>query len=231
MRTGGGNAVVGVRSGPCFTLGPIDSRTADGCLRTQRYLADGSVVNDRPGTYDRPVTTQVGPPAADAARWVSVDPRLSAWRTFLVTHALVTRRLDEELQERHGLSLAEFDALLQLALAPAGRLRMNQLADLVVLSRSGVTRLIDRLQEEGWVIRRQCPSDARGAEAELTPRGAERLREATVTHLAGVQRYFLDHLTEDELATLERALRRIGETLRSGGTWQPTPLSATAGDR
>ena len=104
------------------------------------------------------------------------DPRIEPWRAFLQAHARVTRRLDEELRAEHDLSLAEYDALLTIADAPDRRIRMRQLADRVILSKSGVTRLIDRLVLDGLVQRDACLSDARGAEAVLTPAGLDRLR-------------------------------------------------------
>ena len=103
------------------------------------------------------------PTAAPASRAVVADePGIGAWRTFLTAHARITRRLDEELQASHSLSLAEYDALLQIAHAPGRRVRMNVLAERVILSRSGITRLIDRLEAAGSVERIACRTDARG---------------------------------------------------------------------
>lgn len=137
------------------------------------------------------------------------DPRLGAWRSFLTAHARLTRLLDEELRSEHGLSLAEYDALLQLAEAPGRTMRMNRLADQVILSRSGVTRLIDRLVADGLVERRACASDARGAEAVLTEAGLRRLRTAARTHLRGIAAHFVDVLGADDLATIERSLGKV----------------------
>src|SRR5438132_13683130 len=125
-----------------------------------------------------------GTPIADV-------PGIAAWRAFLQAHARITRRLDEELQAAHGLSLAEYDALLQIAHSPGRRVRMNVLANRVLLSRSGITRLVDRLEAHGSVERMACSTDARGQEAALTPAGLDRLRTAAGTHLDGVRRYFL----------------------------------------
>jgi DNA-binding MarR family transcriptional regulator len=144
---------------------------------------------------------------------VGDTPGIEAWRSFLVAHARVTRRLDDELQAAHGLSLAEYDALLQIATAPGRRVRMNVLAERVILSRSGITRLIDRLEANGSVERIACETDARGQEAVLTKGGLERLRAASRTHLDGVQRYFLDRLDAAELATLESSLGRVGRAV------------------
>lgn len=163
------------------------------------------------------MTTELvaGHPAADPASpaeaaWRPAgDARLGAWRSFLHAHARLTRRLDEELQAAHHLSLAEYDALLQLARTPGRRLRMSVLAERVLLSRSGITRLVDRLEAAGMVQRSACATDARGAEAILTPAGLGRLREASQTHLAGVQRYFLDVLAPEDKAAIERGLEQV----------------------
>lgn len=134
------------------------------------------------------------------------DPRLTSWRAFLRAYHQVARRLDEDLRAEHDLSLQEYAALLQLAESPDRRLRMGRLADGVLLSRSGVTRLVDRLVEDGLVDRLACPSDARGAEAILTEAGLKRLRAAAPTHLRGIQAYFLAAFRSDELKLLERTM-------------------------
>ena len=146
------------------------------------------------------------------------DPRLASWRAFLEAHARVSRRLDEELRTEHGLSLAEYDALLQLAEAPGHRLRMNQLADRVILSRSGVTRLIDRLAIDGFVERAHCSSDARGAEAVLTEAGLDSLRRAARTHLRGIERHFLAIVPTDDLPVVGRALGEVARRACEGRT-------------
>jgi len=151
------------------------------------------------------------------------DERLKPWRAFLVAHALITRRLDEELRAEHDLSLAEYDALLSLAESPDRRLRMRTLADRVILSKSGVTRLIDRLVADGLVTRDQCLSDARGAEAVLTDAGLARLRRASRTHLRGIERHFLASLDDGDLATVERAMRAVSRELDGSN---PAPAAA-----
>jgi DNA-binding MarR family transcriptional regulator len=139
------------------------------------------------------------------------DPRLGPWRAFLAAHALVTRRLDEELRAEHDLSLAEYDTLLAIAWSPDRRIRMRSLADSILLSKSGVTRLIDRLVADGLVERSACLSDARGAEAVLTEAGLERLRVASRTHLRGVDAHFLAALEDDELAVVEHSMRSVAD--------------------
>lgn len=137
------------------------------------------------------------------------DPRLRAWRAMLHGHAALMRQLEAELMDREGMSLAEYDALVQLAGAPERRLRMSDLADQVLLSRSGVTRLVDRLERQGLVERSRCAPDARGAYANLTAAGARRLREALPVHLAGVREHFLEAVDALDLPAIERAMTRL----------------------
>jgi DNA-binding MarR family transcriptional regulator len=170
------------------------------------------------------------PPAADsatvsrdarrpAASAIADPPGIAAWRSFLEAHARITRRLDDELQAAHGLSLAEYDALLQIATTPGRRIRMNVLAERVLLSRSGITRLVDRLEAQGCVERIACETDARGQEALLTTTGLDRLRDAAATHLDGIQRYFLDRLEPADLDALEHALGHVATS--AGGDPRP----------
>jgi DNA-binding MarR family transcriptional regulator len=137
------------------------------------------------------------------------DARLAPWRAFLLAHARVSRRLDEELRLEHDLSIAEYDTLLTLAIAPGRRMRMGPLAEQVILSKSGVTRLIDRLVSDELVERSACLADARGAEAVLTDRGLARLRQASPTHLRGISEHFLAVLEESELELIERAMSAV----------------------
>ena len=155
--------------------------------------------------------TPTRPFKAPAGRSV---PRLSeeeirAWGGFLRTHANLITQLDRELEAAHALPLRSYDVLIQLARAPEGSLRMSELADAVVLSRSGLTRLVDRLVEQGYVERRSCPSDARGALAAITPRGLERVREAAGTHIESVRRLFHDRLRRSDLEALDDCWERL----------------------
>jgi DNA-binding MarR family transcriptional regulator len=137
------------------------------------------------------------------------DPRLAPWRAFVRAQAQVSRRLDEDLREEHGLSLQEYVALLILAESPERQLRMGRLADSLSLSKSGATRLIDRLVGDGLVCRESCSSDARGAEAKLTEVGLDRLRTAAPTHLRGIKEYFLSAIGGDDLETIERTMTGV----------------------
>ena len=134
---------------------------------------------------------------------------LAAWRSFLRAHATVTRRLEAELVAEHDLPLASYDVLVQLSEASCHALRMTELAERVLLSRSGLTRLVDRLERDGLVGRRACPDDARGTLAVLTDAGLARLRAAWPTHLRGVAEHVTDKLSTEELATLEELLGRL----------------------
>ena len=137
------------------------------------------------------------------------DPRLRAWAAFLRTHARVMRALERELQDEQHMALTDYDVLVQLAGVEPHRLRMSELAERVLLSRSGVTRLVDRLEADGLVERVSCDDDRRGQWASLTDAGHERLRRATPTHLRGVAEHFLDRLGDEEIASLERMLARV----------------------
>jgi DNA-binding MarR family transcriptional regulator len=149
-------------------------------------------------------------PAEPAARQPAAsDWRIGVWRAFLRAHAGITRELERELTTQAGLPLAWYDVLLQLAEAPGRRLRMAELADRVLLSRSGLTRLVDRLQAEGLVCREPSPDDARGTFTVLTEAGFTALRRAAPVHLAGINRHWLAHFDDDELRQLRELLRRL----------------------
>jgi DNA-binding MarR family transcriptional regulator len=139
------------------------------------------------------------------------ERELTAWRGFLRSHAQLMRELDVELQEAHGLPLTWYDVLIQLELAPEKQLRMSELADSVLLSRSGLTRLVDRMEREGLVSRCRFEEDARGLLARITDDGSTRLREASDTHLAGVRARFVDRFSRDELDALGAMWQRVLE--------------------
>src|SRR3954465_14473577 len=148
-------------------------------------------------------------PPPDTAVPRFTDSELAAWAGFLRTHATLVRELDEELTERHGLPLSSYDVLVQLDHAPDGMLRMSQLAAAFLLSRSGLSRLVTRLEGQGLLERLECENDARGAVAAIRDAGREKLAEARVTHRAGVRERFLDKLGERELRQLERVWGRL----------------------
>src|SRR3989442_12475311 len=131
-----------------------------------------------------------------------------AWRSLLRAHATLIRRLDTDLEKETGLALADFDVLAQLAVAH-GELRMTELADRALISRSGMTRRVARLVDEGLVRRDKAGSDARGVVVALTERGIARLAETVPVHARGISKLFVAQLDDQELALLERALNKV----------------------
>lgn len=138
------------------------------------------------------------------------EQELRAWRGLLRTYARLTKALDAELEAAHGLPLTSYEVLMFIADSDGDRMRMHDLASSILLSRSGLTRLVDRLERDGLLCRESCPSDARGAFACLTPKGRETLDAARATHLAGVRAMFLEHFTPEEQEQL-------------GGFWDRVP--------
>jgi DNA-binding MarR family transcriptional regulator len=132
-----------------------------------------------------------------------------AWGGFLRTHATFVRKLNAELEEAHGLPLSSYEVRLHLSWAPGHRMRMGELAKSVLLTRSGLRRLVSRLEGEGLVRRQPCPEDRRGACAVLTEAGLDRLGEAHPTHLARVREHFLEHFSEEELTAMAQCWRRV----------------------
>ena len=142
------------------------------------------------------MSTTETPPAASLA-----DHELAAWRGMLQVHARVTQQLDAQMHAEHGISVSAYEVLMFLADAPEHRLRMSDIADRVLLSRSGCTRLVDRLVELGYVTRCAAAGDGRGLYASLTEAGLAKARVARRTHHDGVRRFFLGHLTPtDQIA-------------------------------
>jgi DNA-binding MarR family transcriptional regulator len=137
------------------------------------------------------------------------ESQLEAWTRFLRAHASVTRALEPELANEHGLTLSDYDVLVQLAQAPGRRLRPVELARAVLLTRSGVTRLVHGLERAGLIERVPTPDDGRGRLVHLTAEGRDVLRRASRTHLAGVRERFADRFDEDELRTLSDLLGRL----------------------
>src|SRR5580704_2607883 len=134
---------------------------------------------------------------------------LRAWRSFLRAHACLAKRLDAELEQAHGLPMTSYEVLYHLEEATGGRMRMCELAEQAQLSRSGLTRLVDRLEREGLLERCSCEHDARGSYACLTSAGRERLEAARGTHLAVVREHFFSRFSESELSALADMWERI----------------------
>src|SRR6267143_5551599 len=139
---------------------------------------------------------------------------LRAWTAFLDAQAALLRQLEAELIEKEDMTLAEFDVLIQLGLAPDRRLRMTELSDRVRLSHSGVTRLVDRMTQAGLVKRTRCDSDRRGTFATLTAAGRARLRRAQPVHLRGIREHFGKRLSAAQLSALADALEPLARDSR-----------------
>ena len=156
----------------------------------------------------RQVIAQTSPP--------QTSPALRAWAQLLRGHAATTRLLGAELQE-HGLTINDYEALLLLSQAEGGRLKRVELARRLVLTPSGVTRLLEGLESAGLVERAACPADLRVVYAQLTELGRERLSSASCGHVGTVRALFEEYLTEDELETLASLLERLpcGDALHS----------------
>lgn len=136
------------------------------------------------------------------------ERRLGVWQTFLQAHATVTDVLGREMQGEHALPLTWYDVLVHLNHA-GGRLRMVDLANSVLISKSGLTRLVDRMETAGFVGREPCTGDRRGTMAVLLARGKQALNDAAPDHLRGVAEHFTSMLTDDELAAVESFLGRV----------------------
>src|SRR4051812_34413661 len=150
---------------------------------------------------------------------------LAVWRGFLRVHAALAKQLDAELDAAHGLPLSSYEVLMNLQSAPGRRLRMADLADRALLSRSGMTRLVDRLERQGLLARDTCASDARGCFAVLTDAGDDALRKARATHLDGVRDRFLMHLEDEDFERLGALWERMLPGSTAAGPFGPDPCS------
>jgi DNA-binding MarR family transcriptional regulator len=136
-------------------------------------------------------------------------PEVEAFAGLLRAHAATTRRFNAELVAEHGLTLSDYEVLLRLARAPDRRMRRVDLSQQVLLTPSGITRLLAGLEASGFVCRASCESDARVTYAELTDEGLEKLRAASETHIAGIRGLFSEHFSASELDSLRDLLWRL----------------------
>ena len=134
---------------------------------------------------------------------------LEAWIGLLRGHAALTRKLNADLIAEHGMTINDYDVLVHLDRAPDRRMRRVDLAQSILLTASGITRLLDGLERSGWVCKSQCESDARVTYAVLTDEGAAQLEAARCTHMRGIRELFADHYTCDEVAQLGELLGRL----------------------
>jgi DNA-binding MarR family transcriptional regulator len=141
--------------------------------------------------------------ATHEEEWLKLSPEeRAAWSGFIRAHATIVKELDADLQAAHGLPLSSFDVLVQLSLAPEGRMQMSELAEAVHLSRSGLTRMVDRLEHQELIERHRGEGDPRQVFACITKPGLDRLAETTPTHLSGVRRGFLERLSRTQVEQL-----------------------------
>jgi DNA-binding MarR family transcriptional regulator len=134
---------------------------------------------------------------------------LDAWRSYLQSHASILRVLDADLVAEHGMTTRDYEVLLYLAQAPERQLPMSSLAERTMLTRSGITRLIDGLVDAGWIERVPCAEDARISYAQLTDAGYEKLRQAGCAHIQSVRKLFVEHFGPEEIEQLATLLSRL----------------------
>lgn len=144
------------------------------------------------------------------------ERRLETWERFLRAHATIARSLDGDLVREHGMTLSDYDVLVQLARSADGCLRPSELAERVLLTRSGITRVLARLEKDELVARRSCPDDGRVTYATITPEGREKLRSARRTHLRGIRERFSDRLDEGEVEALAAVFERLAAPTSRG---------------
>ena len=157
------------------------------------------------------------------------DESFETWPLLLETHTVLLELLERELDDVGGLSLSWYDVLLQLAMSPEGKLKMNELAGSVLLSKSGVTRLVDKMEAAGLIKRSSCMSDRRAIYAQITPKGRKLFDQACPLHIRGVERHFLAHLTDQEVSTLRSALRKVLEAAHRARSAHPAEPSRLTG--
>ena len=146
-------------------------------------------------------------------RWLTAEQQLH-WRAYITATTLLDDRLSRELQAAHGLTMADYEILVRLSELPDRRLRMSELAERSLASRSRLSHQIDRMEKAGLVVREPCAEDRRGSNAVLTDRGWDVLVRAAPTHVSGVREHLVDQLTDEEFAALGRACGKVADHLR-----------------
>ena len=145
----------------------------------------------------------------ESSSYLLNERELAAWKGMLATHSRLVHELDAELERQHGLPLSSYEVLMNLDYAEGNRLRMGELADRLLLSRSGITRLADRLEKQGLIARERCDNDGRGYFATLTDQGRALVTAARPDHLADVRRRFLDRLAPEDIDALGAIWQRL----------------------
>ncbi len=158
---------------------------------------------------------------SEDVRWLTHDEQV-AWRGWLSGHILLSDALERDLKRDHGLTLADYEILVRLSEAPEKQLRMSELARVSLSSRSRLSHQVSRMEQAGWVIRAECPSDRRGTLAVLTDSGWELLVAAAPSHVNSVRRHLVDVLTAQELRAAGAAGQKVADRL--------TPVDGAASD-
>ncbi|MDJ0343436.1 MarR family transcriptional regulator [Streptomyces sp. H10-C2] len=153
----------------------------------------------------------------DETRWLD-EHEMAAWNAFLAAGSLLERRLEQQLKDDAGLSHPQYEVLVRLSAAPDGELRMTELADALLTSKSGLTYQVTQLEKSGLVRRRSCPSDVRGVFAILTDEGRAKLRTAAPGHVALVRELLIDVLTPEQVTALAEGLGAVTKRLRAAST-------------
>ncbi len=141
------------------------------------------------------------------------DLQLSAWRRLLTVHAALVDVLAAEMKEQHDIPLSWYEVLLYLSESADGSLRMHELADSLLLSRSAATRFVERMEAKGLVVREPCETDRRGTQLVMTAEGRRVFAAAAPSHLRGIRRHFSDHVSDEEAATLSAIMNRLLDRL------------------
>lgn len=144
--------------------------------------------------------------------WLS-DSEQQTWRSFLTANRKLQDHLGRDLQSKHNLSLADYEILVNLSEAPGRRIRMSELADLTLSSRSRLSHQVDRMVKAGQLVREDCPDDRRGLFAVMTDEGFAALEKAAPDHVAGVRAYFVDLFSERELAAMGKLCGKVDDRL------------------
>lgn len=191
-------------------------------MDTSTTAPDGiALIDEYPGS--EAIATPLSGVASGACAPASQDgassldgTALEAWRSYLQSHATIVRMLDAELISEHGITTRDYEVLLYLAQADGRKLPMSALAESTMLTRSGITRLVDGLVAGGFIERVSCPNDARVSYAQLTDQGFDKLRDAGCTHVGSIRRLFLEHFDATETGQLATLLGRLPGAQRGG---------------
>ena len=152
----------------------------------------------------------------DTVRWLSGDEQ-RAWRGWISAHILLTEALDRDMKRDHGMAMADYEILVRLSEAPDRSLRMSELAEATLSSRSRLSHQVARMEDDGWVTRRECATDRRGTLAVMTDAGWKKLVAAAPSHVTSVRRHLVDVLTAQEFADTGAACQKVADRLLAGG--------------